>query len=407
MNNINQSENKLNALEKSIFGFGKDGYPFRHKDYELNTCVPCADFSNWIIDRLEENDIWAIKLLQWEICRDSGFMVGIPESKKEKKQKPKELDVLFWSSCVNVDNELSKEIPKYLFASNEVEREIQCLFMRSNISKETAFGYFYNPNEYAYNYHFNTLLDALSCHKINFNVYNIYDELEKANSIYKQYVSDYKNEKNAPDMFNKKDLDIDYSLIESNELAITLSKLAIGSRLHFWDLINSSFFTSGIRINRRKSLECWFRTKSFGFDQRNSNSDLINSELVKVLDNKEIILRFLTKKELLTIFQEFGITLKLQTPKSTILKTLGEIRNSDNYILDYARLKELYRFDNLMENDLAKLIEYKNQLSKVLLLLCTIDFGCEFRKSTFVNDQGKFFIIYEDDPDNWLPLNYG
>ena len=96
LNDIRSSEQKLKDLEKSIVGFGKEGYPFRHKNYELNTCVPCTDFSNWIIDRLEENDIWAIKLLEWEISKGSGIMVESSTTDNESNPKSKELNVYFW-----------------------------------------------------------------------------------------------------------------------------------------------------------------------------------------------------------------------------------------------------------------------------------------------------------------------
>ena len=81
INNIKSSETKLKVLAESIIGLGKEGYPFRHKDYELNTCIPCTDFSNWIIDRLKEKDVWAIKLLEWEISRGSGFRWESPMMK--------------------------------------------------------------------------------------------------------------------------------------------------------------------------------------------------------------------------------------------------------------------------------------------------------------------------------------
>ena len=51
-------------------------------------------------------------------------------------------------------------------------------------------------------------------------------------------------------------------------------------------------------MNRRKDLECWFRTNAFGFDKINSNSNLLNAGLINFIDNKEIILNFLTNKEL-------------------------------------------------------------------------------------------------------------
>ena len=156
ISSVKSSESKLKALEESIIGLGREDYPFRHKDYELNTCVPCTDFSNWIIDRLEENDIWAIKLLEWEISKDSGIMVGSSNADNESNPKSKELNVYFWSSCVGVDHQLSKNVKKFIITSSDVLREIYCLLIRSKVSQETAYGYFYDSNEYAYNYRFNT-----------------------------------------------------------------------------------------------------------------------------------------------------------------------------------------------------------------------------------------------------------
>ena len=399
MNNIKTSENKLKFLEDSIKGLGKEGFPFRHKDYSLNTCVPCSDFSNWIINQLEENDIWAIKLLQWEIKKGSGLMVGTPELGGDTRRTP-EKDVFFWKSCIIIDADLSKDISKYIITSPEILNEIYCLFIRSDVSVEAAYGYFYNPNEYTYNYHLMTFADALCCHQINFNIQNIAIELDQANTKYKQYMNEYRNEKNVSDMFTEKDLNIDYSLIDNNELAIIMSKLPIGTRLHFWDLVNSLYFIDNIRMNRRKNLECWFRTNTFGFDKINSNNNLIEAGLIKFLDKKEIVISLLKKNELLDLLKKFKIILKPNISKDKIIKIIYTLENRtdlQNYIIDYARIKGLYRFNNLFEKELANLLEYKKQLVKVLLLLCTVDFGnIDFRKSFFLNDNGKYYIVYDD-----------
>ncbi len=406
MNNIQQSEQKLKSLEESIIGLGKDSqHPFRHKNYELNTCIPCSDFSDWIIERLEENDIWAIKLLQWEIGKDAGFMAGSPDT--EGKKKPKELNPFFWSTCVDVDTQLSKPVSSYIITTPNILKEIFCMLIRENISNGIAFSYFYNPNDFSTNGGFYTFLDILSCHRIDFNFEKIKTDLNNANSIYKEYVSEYKNEKNAKEFFYESDLNIDYSLLDNNELANTLSQLPIGSRLQFWDLINSSYFINEIRINRRKSLECWFRTNGFGFDTINSNSNLFNAGLVTVLDKKEIILDFLTKKELSEILKDFNVTLKPSTGKSILINKLLEIKSANEYILNYAKEKGLNRFNPIIENDLQRLLKYKSQLNKVILLLCTIDFGFVFRKSFFLNDNGKYYLVYEDEMKERIPLIYG
>lgn len=404
---VRLSEKKLKILEESILGLGKEGYPFRHKDYELATCIPCSDFSNWIIDRLEENDIWAIKLLEWEICRGLGLSVGISNDENQVKHKNKKLDVYFWSSCIGVDNQLSKELDKFITISPKILSEIYCLLIRTHISKETAYGYFYDPNDYAYKYQFKTFVDALSCYKLDFNTNNIIEELDSANSIYLKYMNEYRSEKIVSHMFNCEDLNIDYALIENNELADRLSQLSIGSRLQFWDLINSSYFISNIRINRRKNLECWFRTNAFGFDKVKSNSNLFNAGLINLINNKEIILSFLTRKELSDALSNFNISLKPSTGKSILIKKLLEIRTASDYIFNFAKSKGLYFFNPNVEDDLRRLIEYKKQVSKIFLLLCTIDFGFVFRRSFFLNDNGMHYLVYEDNLKEKIPLIYG
>lgn len=405
--NVKSSENKLKLLEESIIGLGKDDYPFKHKDYELATCIPCADFSNWIIDRLRENDIWAIKLLEWEIGKDAGLLVGSSDTDSEGKMKPKELNPFFWSTCVNIDEQLSKDVSKYIKCTPNVLKEIFCLLIRQNISNGVAFGFFYNPHELSTNGAFYTFLDILCCNKIDFNFDILRNNLVKANCIYKEYVREYKNEVNPSAYFDEDDLEVDYRLISNNNLAVTLSQFPIGSRLHFWDLINSSYFISDLRMNRRTNLECWFRTNTFGFDRINSNSYLINAGSLKVLDNKEIILSFLTKKELSEILSNFNVTLKPSTGKSIMINKLLHTRQASDYILNFAKSKGLYCFNPLIEDDLRRLIEYKKQLSKILLLLCTIDFGFVFRRSHFFNDNGKYYLVYEDGLKERIPLIYG
>ena len=233
------------------------------------------------------------------------------------------------------------------------------------------------------------------------------NELGNANSIYLKYMNEFRSEKIASGIFNREELNIDYSLIENNKLADRLSQLSIGSRLHFWDLINSSYFISDIRMNRRKNLECWFRTNAFGFDKINSNSNLLNAGLIKFIDDKEIILNFLTNKELSEALSNFNVNLKPSAGKSILIKKLLEIRGAGDYILDCAKPKGLYCFDPHIENDLRKLIEYKKQLSKILLLLITIDFGFVFRRSFFLNDNGIYCLVYEDNPKEKIPLVYG
>jgi hypothetical protein len=308
---------------------------------------------------------------------------------------------------VNVDVQLSKEVTKYIKCDTNTLKEIYCLLIRLNISNEVAFGFFYDPNELSTNGAFFTFLDILCCHKIDFNFNILSDNLEKANCIYQEYVRECKSDINPSAYFYEDDLEIDFSLISNNNLALKLTQLPIGSRLHFWDLINSSYFISDMRINRRKDLECWFRTNAFGFDKVNSSSNSLKAGLVRLIDDKEIILHFLTNKELSEALSSFGVNLKPSAGKNILIKKLLEIRTASDYILNCEKSKGLYSFNPKIEDDLRRLIEYKKQLGKILLLLCTIDFEFVFRKSHFLNDNGKYYLVYEDGQKESVPLIYG
>ena len=66
----------------------------------------------------------------------------------------------------------------------------------------------------------------LSCHKLEFNMQHIINELGNANAIYLKSMNEFRSERIAAGIFNREELNVDYSLIENNSLADKLSRLS-------------------------------------------------------------------------------------------------------------------------------------------------------------------------------------
>ncbi len=389
---INQ---KIENLKDEISSIGlSKKYPFRHKDYSLHLCIPCNDFSKWIINRLEEKDFTSIKLLIYEIIKDAQLL-GIGYEGDWKEGDPIEYNVYYRNSCRIVNSVLEYQLENFIESDKNLLNEFKCFFILTNDDLVWwAKSYIYSPNNYADK--FNRMIDAFCCYELKFNFKNIINYLPKANEIYLQYINELKGRGVTPGLISFEDLQIDLSLVKDNFIAEHLRKKSIGYRLHFWDLINSSRIYFDTRINIRPKFNAWYRTNEFGCDEQRNINEFINFKILQLLDIPKIIVKLFSKGELFELSEKFGLKNKNNHTKKDLENLLLENSNVHTRLIEIARNKNLYKFNPLIESDLKRIFSYKENLKKNFLLLTLISFGKPYRPYINIKKDGKYYIFYED-----------
>ncbi len=387
-----ESEKKISKLRESIEGIGRADYPFSHKNYELATTIPCTDFTKWIIERYLEKDFWAIKLLKWEIIRGAGFF-GF--GKAEDPNLPLEEKSDFQGLCLDINYLLSYNLKKFFDTDEFFIAEFFSLLLLTRVKPITTVqSYIYSPDDYRSNLEFNRYVDAISCAPIKPKLDVIRNYILQSEEAKQKYFNERRinYEKNS---FNN--LELDYKLVESNNLFNTLKSISVSHRLHFWDLINSSYIEDNIRLNRRENLECWYRTYEYGYNPDESRKSLLENNLLMPISNIKMALNKLKKDDIITISEKFNLECKKKETKTSLIDKILSMSGRENELNEILTEKRLFMFNPSIEDDLLRLVDYKKQYGKVLEVLFLAEFGKPYRPVTTLKSETGNYIIYNDD----------
>ncbi len=239
------SAKKLEILKESIKSKCNDKFPLLDKVYSPGSRVPCIDFTNWIIRRIEENDINAIKLLMLEII-GSGitvfainlFDLGIKEREvnimresddeegfnvDDLEQEPEEI----WANeCI--ETMLSLNFNEYLKIDEKAIKELKAMFIIFiKVQSRCERDFWISGNAY-------TINNAMCVYPFHINRQSFTILIEKANRYVESKEDPYYKRAYS---YAEKNLDIAIGNINENKIAQVLRGLPISSRLHFFDTL--------------------------------------------------------------------------------------------------------------------------------------------------------------------------
>ena len=228
----------LEKLEKEIHGKGNPTHPFLHKNYSLNLGIPCQDFTDFIAERLRENDTFSITELIKKVCPVI--------STNELKEK--------------IDKIINFPFEKYLvFCQPKGYRELKAMYIRWQIP-------------YA------------GQHRKSFY-------LARALCCYKVYWLPSLNGSNHNLNLAENDSYIPFS--KTNDTCLLMRKISIGARLH---LLSALEWPSK---NRQLPYQADFDLRALGIDVQDTTREILESGLFTYPNSVEPLLPSMLKLHLI------------------------------------------------------------------------------------------------------------
>lgn len=361
--NVKEPSDSLRKLE-SLKGLLKDKchdkFLFLDKVYSPSSRVPCVDFTNWIISRLEEEDTNAIKFLLREIIRGNpGVWVGASAGENNSTDSALE-DVASWTDD-SIDSVLSINFNEFLNIDKQAIKESQAIFII--LSKNGAgreFWIFDNAS---------LIADALCIYPLTLSEQSFASLIEKAN----KFIRSMKKEKipawEELKYYATKDINLSLSDdISNNEIAQILKKLAISSRFHFFDAVGYLNFDGKSVISLYEST--FYQTRSFGIDIEDSAASLYHSGLFEKNSNYSLMINLLTKPEIISIAESAAVDIKKSWNKKKMLDSIFASDKGKKVLAEITDTKKVCYFKADYKEALISLNKHRHNIRKVTELLC-------------------------------------
>ncbi|MBM3252728.1 MAG: hypothetical protein FJZ16_00555 [Candidatus Omnitrophica bacterium] len=335
-----EKKNKLTpalwALKKKIEGLGHPKFPFLSKKYSPNSRVPCVDFTPFIIECLQNNDVESINILMSSIIEaNPGLGMGVD---------------WIYKRVSNVVNTPFYEYAKF----NQLRgyQELQAMWIiaeKDGGSREfwltTKFPLFFSQALCCHNIKWEQKMDAL---------------LRKASAFIKEMSKEIPYWKDYPlpddSFFNLQNLN------NSNCLS-RIASLSIGARLH---LFNAISLNAGSLPNLTN-----FSIRSFGLNSDETTREILESQLlISSSNNLEVVERTLTKDELIFECNKAKVEYKKSWKKSRLLHLLKVKSQASIDVL--VELRKIVKINPEFRDDLLRIYEYANALENPFKVLCFI-----------------------------------
>lgn len=330
------SEKKLELLKELIRNKGNKEYPFLDKNYSVSSRIPCTDFTGWITERIEEDDIYAIKLLIHEIW-------------------------LGWFDK-KIDSILSINFDEFIEAEKNAINELKSIYII--LSKKGG------GREFLVFEDIDLIVNAMCIYPIKINKEAISNVIVKAN----KFIKSMKKDKTPAWMnfvsYSKKDIEISDNNIVKNKIAKNLKNLPISARFHFFDTIKL------ICLRNKKAISLYgshfYKTRNFGLDIEESVETLLKSNLfTRDIDYKDLEKAF-SKSELISIADSIKVNTKKHWNKRKILNYIISTDEGKN-MLDIAKDKKaIVYFNYKFTEDLKRINSYRNDIKRIYELMCFI-----------------------------------
>lgn len=336
------SEKKLKLLKELIRNKGNKEYPFLNKNYSVLSRIPCTDFTEWIIKRIEEDDIYAIKLLMHEIVRaNPGWLEWFDKE---------------------IDSILSINFDEFIEAEKNAINELKSIYII--LSKKGG------GREFLVLEDIDLIVNAMCIYPVKINKEAISNVIVKAN----KFIKSMKKDKTPAWMnfvsYSKKDIEMSDNNIVENKIAKNLKNLPISARFHFFDTIKL------IYLRNKKAISLYgshfYKTRTFGLDIEESVEILLKSNLfTKDIDYKDLEKAF-SKSELISIADSIKVNTKKHWNKEKILNYIIPTDEGKN-MLDIAKDKKaIVYFNYKFTEDLKRINNYRNYIKRIYELLCFI-----------------------------------
>ncbi len=340
------ADTKLQQIKKDIRNIGNKDFPFLHQNYSVSSRIPCTDFTEWIIERLIENDTKAIKLLMFEIVKANPGLGTEGE----------------WIEKV-VDSLLSIKWQKYISLEDNALNELIAICII--LSKSGGQKEFWLLEE------INLLINALCVYSLEINPEAFKKLILKANNFINGMKKDATPSWMDFETYDTSILDKKSHRLSNNEISDFLKSKSVGSRLHFFDTL--TYFSDFGRTVASLFDSTVYNTRKFGLNISKTVNELIESPVFISPLKDEQILKLFEKTELIKIAE----TLNNEVKKSWNKKKLYEIITLDSsgkeLLKENLNVKKAVVIDSSLNSKLDELLKFKYTVKKYFELLCFAD----------------------------------
>ena len=353
-------ESNLDQLKKILKDKCNNEFPFLTKIYSPYSRVPCVDFTSWIIDQLEKNDINAIKILMRGIISANPGLVltiGIGESNTSNTN----IDFCSWIDEA-IDSVLSIDFDSFLRIDEQAIKELQSIFiLLSKNGGGRQFWLFNNAN---------LISEALCFHSFSPNVCFFSSLINKANEIIKSM-----KDKGVPawETLNYYDIQdiklISTADIDNNEIVKIIKRMKISSRFHFFDALDYlNFGKPAISLDNAT----FYQTRAFGIDIKESAANLYHSVLFERINDYFVFSKIFSRDEIISFAECKSVDIKKEWNRKKLMTSILSTNEGKQYIQEIADSRRFCHFNTEFNEELQELNDYKNAIVKIAELLCFI-----------------------------------
>ncbi len=340
----------LEQLRQAIAGLGHPDYPFNDAVYSPGSRVPCTDFTRFIIERLRNGDTDSVSQLMQEIIRANPGL-GVTNSWMENK----------------VSEILHFHFDQYLAFADETAR-LEMLATWIVLSKEGGGTEFWaGPDILA-----TRILSWATCVNDLKPRGKIVELIETGNGWLRKMRRELEYWRSI-DYF--KEEDVNQLVPPARGIhAERFRKLSIGARLLlFYSMERQHEHSKTLNLGSHQpiSLSTEYRLRSFGLNQPEVETELINSTLISRATDVSKTVSVLTKDEMMSIAANAGVPVKKSWKREKLAATLVE--NAQAISPCIPDDKRPFMLLAEATDEVSQMILYSRKLSKIYSILCFIE----------------------------------
>ena len=343
---------KLKALIDSIKVEVNPERPLLRKGYDKVSGMKCIDFSNWIIEQLEENDFDALWALVDELYTQAfieSFGIALQPNEKFDHIELK----------VSLKSFLSIDFTNYLNVCEKAFNEIKAFYIINyGMGKSDRDFWIVNAEKTIY------LSKLLSIYSFDIKI-NSFKDLKKQTNL---FIKSMKKEGAWAEYpyYKNTSLKKNYRIKCKTDLLDILKKLSISERFHLFDYAKHMNETSYWLA------DSYYLTKRYGINEEESIQHLIKLNLFEKVNELESIPQIASKAHIKELAEKEGFEIKKSWTLEKIYNNLITSEKGKKFLIDYSTNIGVYKFNSYYKEDLISILAYANELVLIADLLTRI-----------------------------------
>jgi hypothetical protein len=329
-------ETPISRLQAIVGQIGHPEFPFLHREYSPGSRVPCADFTGFIVERLQQRDVHSIVELMHEILRGSAWF-GSPD--------PSWIDA-------EINAILAVDFQRYIcFSDSRASEELAAMWIIA--AKDGASREFWISPDAMFTTFFSWALCAYGA-TVKEELFTL---VEAGNKWLEQRRKEAPFWQPYPD-FEKGALNL--RPLDAGPACAKLMELPIGARLHVFSALNFG-------VGSLPSLT-GYKLRSFGLYIPESVRLILDSKLLVPAADAEAVSRALSKEDLARECQSLGVEPKKSWNKKRLLEAMLSVK--PQFLTETSAARSIVGVNSEYVAELSLLVNRCEDLERIFRILC-------------------------------------